>query len=343
MRVTSGGNIQIDSGELNAPKSLRFHGNRNFGGSYGNIEWYNYQWDGLIKASIAAETSGALSNGALVFRTSDGGVNATERMRIAGNGNVGINTTNASALLHIQKATAWGTMSNEIIRIENNGSGPNIFNSHNLGSISWYSGPSSLSAQISALRPVPASGEFIDLTFSTANGGTMSERMRINSGGQVQLRQSTNDFNSGNRFLNTASNYWGLVTGGDNNLYLGYNSNTVSVGVFNASTGVYTATSDINKKKDFENSTLGLSAIMGLKPTLYRMKNEDESSDKHLGFLAQEVKEYIPQAYSESINGDSTFIGLTEMPIIATLVKAIQEQQTLIQSLTDRLSALENK
>ena len=69
-----------------------------------------------------------------------------------------------------------------------------------------------------------------------------------------------------------------------------------------------------------EQSTIGLNAILGLKPTLYRMKSED-NTEKHLGFIAQEVKEFIPQAYVEN----EDFIGLSDRPIIAALVKAIQE------------------
>jgi hypothetical protein len=94
----------------------------------------------------------------------------------------------------------------------------------------------------------------------------------------------------------------------------------------NMTTGVYTPLSDINKKKDFENSTLGLSAILELKPTLYRFKNED-NTNKHLGFIAQEVKDFIPQAYVESDN----FIGLNYNPIVAVLVKAIQELNEKLQ------------
>jgi hypothetical protein len=101
----------------------------------------------------------------------------------------------------------------------------------------------------------------------------------------------------------------------------------------NSSSGAYTALSDVNKKKDFEQSPIGLNEVLGLKPTLYRMKTEANDTDKHLGFIAQEVKDFIPQAYSESGEGDSKFIGLTEMPIIAALVKAIQEQQTQIEEL----------
>ena len=99
-----------------------------------------------------------------------------------------------------------------------------------------------------------------------------------------------------------------------------FNSGSGNTGQFARTTGIYTPTSDINKKKDFELSSIGLNAILGLKPTLYRMKSE-ENTEKHLGFIAQEVKEFIPQAYVE--NDD--FIGLNFNPIVATLVKAIQE------------------
>jgi len=54
---------------------------------------------------------------------------------------------------------------------------------------------------------------------------------------------------------------------------------------------------------------------------LTRQNNE---SEKDLGFIAQQVKDFIPQEYVESGN----FIGLQDRPIIAALVKAIQELNT---------------
>ena len=110
-------------------------------------------------------------------------------------------------------------------------------------------------------------------------------------------------------------------------------------GSFNMTTGVYTPISDINQKKDIEQSEIGLNAILNLKPTLYRMISENENSDKHLGFIAQEVKEFIPQAFVQNDN----FIGLDYQAITSTLVKAIQEQQNIIESLLKRIELLENK
>jgi len=105
----------------------------------------------------------------------------------------------------------------------------------------------------------------------------------------------------------------------------GGDSGWATVGTIDESTGAYTASSDINRKKDLEDSEIGLKEVMELQPKLYRMKEDDKDSNKHLGFIAQEVEKVLPQAYLEQGEDDDKFIGLTEMPIIAALTKAIQE------------------
>jgi hypothetical protein len=158
--------------------------------------------------------------------------------------------------------------------------------------------------------------------FTQPGSTTPVERMRITSGGQIQIKQGSDGFGDGLRWINTFNNRWTFVVGGDHNLYIGFNE--ANRGIFNSSTGVYTAQSDVNKKKDFEQSTIGLNAILGLNPTLYRMKTDETESSKELGFIAQEVKEFIPQAYVE--NGiENKFIGLNYNAIVAALVKAVQE------------------
>ena len=164
--------------------------------------------------------------------------------------------------------------------------------------------------------------------FGTPTNGT--QQVLIGSGGSTNPYVSINGGSSSNTFGNSArlaivdninARNWGFQTNASYNLSVWhYNGAWANVGNFNNATGIYVATSDINRKKDFEQSTIGLNAILGLKPTLYRMKTENDT-EKHLGFIAQEVKEYIPQAFVQ--NDD--FIGLTEMPIIAALTKAIQE------------------
>jgi hypothetical protein len=157
-----------------------------------------------------------------------------------------------------------------------------------------------------------------------------TERMRITSGGQVQIKQAGNTYSDGLRFINTSTNHWSIVHGGDGSLYMGYNS--ADRGVFNTSTGTYTALSDKNKKKDFEVSNIGLNEVMKLKPTLYRMKSDESEGQKELGFIAQDVKSVIPNAYVES--GD--FIGLNFNPIVAALTKAVQELKAELDTLKNK-------
>ena len=181
-------------------------------------------------------------------------------------------------------------------------------------------------------------------TNNTANGfialsTSDTERMRITSGGNILVGSTTDTggklqvtgavnatqfavLGGGVVYLynDNNANYWyqRVLVANSNNLRFNYNGSDKAE--INNATGVYVALSDINVKKDFEQSTIGLNAILGLKPTLYRMKSED-NTEKHLGFIAQEVKEFIPQAYVEN----EDFIGLSDRPIIAALVKAIQE------------------
>jgi hypothetical protein len=120
-------------------------------------------------------------------------------------------------------------------------------------------------------------------------------------------------------------------TGGLTYFYFGAN-----IAQINMSTGTYTALSDINKKKDFEPSTIGLNEILQLKPTLYRIKTDDTKDNKELGFIAQEVKEHIPQAYVQSGEGKDIFIGLNYNAIVASLVKAVQELKTELDELKNK-------
>jgi hypothetical protein len=178
--------------------------------------------------------------------------------------------------------------------------------------------------------------------------------MRITSGGNVGIGTTTDSgeklqVRNGRSLFELASGtngailklgrsagayYWHLGISGATSFFEFYDNNLNVLANINVSTGAYTAVSDKNKKKDFEPSILGLNEIVNLKPTFYRMINDSNNTEKHLGFIAQEVKDFIPQAYVES----EDFIGLNYNSIIPVLVKAIQEQQQQIQELKNKLS-----
>lgn len=139
--------------------------------------------------------------------------------------------------------------------------------------------------------------------------------------------------------VTSTTNWYGWYTT-SGTIYI-YNG-SANIASINASTGAYTALSDKNKKKDFEPSTIGLDAVVKLKPTLFRMRDDADDAPKQLGFIAQDVAEVIPQAYVEQRvqdagNKESVYIGLDDRPIIATLVKAVQELKAEIDSLKAQL------
>jgi len=136
-----------------------------------------------------------------------------ERLTIQGYGtnagNIGINSTNPTAKLHIAKTTTWGEMSNPIINIQNNGTGGDINTAHNMGSITWLSGTVS-TAEIKAVRNTPASGDNVELRFSTSAAGVQGERMTINNNGIVFINNSL-----GVNVTSITTGYKLVVGGGD--------------------------------------------------------------------------------------------------------------------------------
>jgi hypothetical protein len=184
-----------------------------------------------------------------------------------------------------------------------------------------------------------------------------TERMRITSGGNLLI--GTTSDNGSRLSVQGALNCLGASAGmftqsrssadfmgwyAENTTFLYFFHSTFgATGRITGSSGVYTAISDINKKKDFEECNIGLNEVLQLKPLLYRLKTDNESSPKEFGFIAQEVKDLIPQAYVESNDGNDTFIGLNQMPLIAALTKAIQQQTQIIKDLETRIVTLESK
>jgi hypothetical protein len=184
------------------------------------------------------------------------------------------------------------------------------------------------------------SGNPTNLVFWTNLAGTPAEQMRINAAGQTTIFGSGNSLfvTSNNNSLSLALGYQGSAhgyIGGISSRLEGY-SNNGGYAFLNASS-VWVPASDIKRKRNFEEYTLGINAIMGLKPTLYNMDFQEDGDEKQVGFIAQEVKDFIPIAYEEN----EDFIGLNYNAIIVTMVKAIQELKSENDNLKSRLEVLE--
>jgi hypothetical protein len=117
---------------------------------------------------------------------------------------------------------------------------------------------------------------------------------------------------------------------------------TIGNGTLTLSGGIVGLESDIRLKDLTENQDIpGLAAICAITPARYTWKNKEKGEEPHLGFIAQDVLPHIPEAVGKP--GSDGMYGFYDRPVIAAAVKAIQEQQALIEALTQRLAALEAK
>tara|TARA_R110000868_G_scaffold2535_1_gene18326 strand:- start:1553 stop:5620 length:4068 start_codon:yes stop_codon:yes gene_type:complete len=302
-----------------------------------------------IRTSVADWHIGSNNSGSLFHYNN---TNGTHGLTITNTGNVGIGTTTPSGLLHVEKNqnasniqyfinSSTGGSAYTHLQIGKTAAGDNT----TYGLVQYYNPNDSFNilaaaGAIGGLN-ITHNGAY-PITFATSG----TERMRIFSNGNVGIGITTDTtfkftvqgevFSKGDgaalfveaRDLSVKYAWYA----GSNTALNFYSTSGGVVGNFNRITGIYTPTSDINKKRDFEESKLGLKEILQLKPTLYRMKIDEDEADKHLGFIAQEVKEFIPQAYSDN----DGMIGLDYNPIVATLVKAVQELEARIKQLENK-------
>jgi len=195
-------------------------------------------------------------------------------------------------------------------------------------------------------------------------GGTVAERVRIDSSGNLLVGTTTAVEKltvAGNISISTSGNPFLQIktSGAGNNPYIRLQADTVTWdiqgtfsnagdelyliyagsnrGYFNSSTGAYTAVSDQRLKKNITDISYGLDAILNLRPVEYLMNDENDNAQKHLGFIAQEAQTAVPSSVSEMTDG---MFGMDKTELIAVLVKGMQEQQAQITQLQADIAAL---
>jgi hypothetical protein len=360
MTLTTGGNVGIGTSspsyKLDVQNSSSFDTRlraTSLGGTVGILFETANDFSGTSQAYIKGIGAGNSGAADLIFGTGAGGgaTTGTERMRITSGGNVGIGTSSPASLLEI--AATSPTLRINSTTGGNDGILAWYVNTNYIGDVRANSGTGGM---VFNMGPSAGWGGYIDWKTDTSlkmrltNGGnlgigsmTITDKLTV-EGGVKSYGASSGLFMSNRDNFGQSFGFYSAT-----NMYV-YNTAIGVVGNFNMTTGVYTPVSDINKKKDFEASTIGLKEVLGLKPTLYRMKSDETEGDKELGFIAQEVKEFIPQAYVESGEDENKFIGLNFNAITAGNTKAIQElyelalkQQAQIEELSNKIVALESK
>ena len=98
-------------------------------------------------------------------------------------------------------------------------------------------------------------------------------------------------------------------------------------------------TSDARMKKGIANLRYGLKDLMQLRPVSFQWKNDD-NGQQHLGFIAQETQQVIPEAVVQPTEADST-LGMNYSTLIPVVIKSIQEQQGELETLKSDNEALQ--
>jgi len=305
-----------------ARAGINIQGSRTTDSTFGALSYYH---QANIVGSVEMIRGGADNSGIMQFFTANAGTTA-ERMRIASSGNVGIGTSSPLGLLNVKG-------SNGQLVLNNGGS----------------SGGMRLSAFTNA---------------GTANGflafeGYSSEYGRFDSSGNL-LVGTAGSF--GFRFQSAAASgqsaawfYRDTATTADNVVTV--SSNVGGTGsnrlVILASGNVqnvnnsYGAISDIKLKENVVDATPKLEKLNQVRIVNYNLIGDEQ---KQLGIIAQELEQIFPGMVEETPDRDKdgNDLGTTTKSVkysvfVPMLIKAIQEQQAIITSLTDRITALEAK
>jgi hypothetical protein len=329
------------------------------GGDYGSVGYnqgytattttYNYVFSDF--ASILRFDSGGFNFLTAPNGTAGNPITFTQRLRITNDGDLGIgNSGFASTKLTI---TGKSNTSSDFSLVCNNSSNSNLFLVRNDGAVTAngaltmnaYSFASSAiqftRANTNTVSPGSGNGILVfaggnaqmrigtanDVNFDMFNGGTTHTALKIQQNGNTVL------VNSPDNTLSLGLGYQGTIhgyLGGVSSRLEAFSTNGGHVYLSMGSTWI--PVSDVNKKKNFETYSLGLDAVLGLKPKRYNMDFQEDGDEKQVGLIAQEVKEHIPQAFEQS----EDFIGINYNVIIVTLVNAIQELKAEIDELKNR-------
>jgi hypothetical protein len=293
----------------------------------------------------------------------------TESMRIDSSGNLGIGTSSPSSVARASfgnssasGAVIWASY------FGTNSSGASAAPNFGL-TLGWnYSGGGGESNIVWG----DGLGSSADLVFSSSNGTAVTERMRIDksgnlcvgfsssNGAKLNLVQSENSLGQIIRCSNASFSLHPLDLAVDrnttNNSYyfiraavtgVAYRFQVADSGNVTNTNNSYGAISDIKLKENVIDATPKLDALCNVK---VRNFNFIGSKDKQIGVIAQELETVFPSMIDEApdkdMNGNS--LGTTTKQVkysvfVPILIKAIQEQQVIINELKARIETLESK
>jgi hypothetical protein len=100
-------------------------------------------------------------------------------------------------------------------------------------------------------------------------------------------------------------------------------------------------TSDARLKTGVTDLRYGLRELMQLRPVTFEWKDHSDRQ-RHLGLIAQETEQIIPEAVMRTANAD-TPLGMNYTTLIPVVIRAIQEQQSALTTLKNENETLQQR
>ena len=293
------------------------------------------------------------SSGVLQLQTAN-----TTAVTIDTSQNVGIGTTSPTSKLDINGSINLGQ--SYINLASPNGANGDFASGYNVK----YSGASVINTTTGASNAISYSIDSIRFYTNTsqASGNALSERMRIDSSGNLLVGTTSAGgigsplFTAIGTATRTNAAYFKagaggssvvfiqVVTNGDNGINF-YNASGASSGTIavNSSSTAYNTSSDYRLKENIAPMTGALDKIAQLKPVTYTWKADGSDGQ---GFIAHELQAVVPDCVTGKkddvdAEGNPKYQGVDTSFLVATLTAAIQEQQTIINDLKARIETLE--
>ena len=295
---------------------------------------------------IFAQANGALGTAGFFYSQNANNVRPTMIVRNdGGERTMIVSATNATNAANAVDVRSKGTADSRALSVTHEGLGvgaevlsTNTLNNNDAVSVTQSGTAAALRAINNNLGGNGTAGIF---TKNTSYGGAYTAQPECDL--EVRHRNQAHSGMSGLRILNTSNNQesWTLYTNDSDGSLSFFHKNTEASYI--TSTGVFTTPSDQRLKANITAMPPLLEKVMQLAPKSYHYIS-DKTQRPMLGFLAQDVEQVFPNIVYKNTTDAQT--GLYKMDYSAfgvIAVKAVQEQQKIIQDLQSQINELKKQ